>query len=436
MAHGIEDSAIIMAMEPVIVNGLEALHAEHRASSTVSLPPVVSKPADSKVSNVLPATIEKDMKHPEAAGKAKHIIGMLSSWDSTASHANSAVLLIKSIKSAKNVNQIENTHPKMASLLLDLVRKGASTKFLTGLITTISDAILNKIIEFSIAELGSPPCKFAFMIMGSQGREEQTLVSDQDNGIVYENLDNDKARLHASEYFENLSELVCSQLHFAGYKFCNGNCIAKNPNWCQPLSNWKQYFYNWIHQGTHEDLLNSSIFFDFRGVWGELELTNQLKSYLLKSVGNWPGFLRHLTENALQFRPPIGPFRKLLVESKGEHKGSFNIKWSIQPIVDFARIYSLKHGISQTNTLLRLFQLHTRHVLTDRAYIDLIQSYNYLMRLRILKQIATIIDEEKPPDNYIDPKNLSSLDKAMLKKVLKEMKQFQQKLKTEFIGVV
>ena len=397
---------------------------------------VVSISADSQVFEAFITMIGEDKKYLAVSNKANDIIGTISDKDLIAAQANSTYLLIKTIKSAKNVNQLENMHSKMALMLLDPIRNGANPEYITRLITTISDAILEKVIEFSIAKLGKPPCKFAFMIMGSEGREEQTLISDQDNGIIFEDLKNDNDKAYASEYFGKLAELVCDQLNTAGYKFCDGDCMAKNPKWCQSLLNWKKYFHNWIYQGSPEDLLHSSIFFDFKGVWGDLELTDQLKLFLLDSVEKRSGFLRHLTENALHFKPPIGLFGKLVVESKGEHKDSFNLKWAMQPIVDLARVYSLKHGIVQTNTLTRLFRLYTKHVFTNKQYIDLVQSYNYVMHLRFLRQITTIIDEEKPPDNYINPKNLSYLDKAMSKEVFKKIEQFQQNLKAEFVGTM
>jgi len=411
----------------------ERLDVGHPASAIVSSP-VVSVPADSQVFEAFITMIGEDKKYLAVSSKANDIIGTISDKDLIAAQAKSTYLLIKTIQSAKNVNQLENMHSKMALMLLDPIRNGANPEYITRLITTFSDAILDKVIEFSIATLGSPPCKFAFMIMGSEGRAEQTLISDQDNGLIYEDLENDKDKAYASEYFGKLAELVCNHLNTAGYKFCDGDCMAKNPKWCQPLLNWKKYFHHWIYQGSHEDLLNSSIFFDFRGVWGDLELTDQLKSFLLDSVEKRAGFLRHLSENALHFKPPIGLFSKLVVESKGEHKDSLNIKWAMQPIVDLARVYSLKHGIVQTNTLTRLFRLYTKHVFTNEQYIDLVQSYNYVMHLRFLRQIITIIDEEKPPDNYINPNNLSYLDNAMLKEVFKKIEQLQGKLKSEFIG--
>ena len=414
----------------VIAKGLDVGHL----ASAIVPSSVVSVSADSQVFEAFITMIGEDKKYLAVSNKANDIIGTISDKDLIAAQANSTYLLIKTIKSAKNVNQLENMHSKMALMLLDPIRNGANPEYITRLITTISDAILEKVIEFSIAKLGKPPCKFAFMIMGSEGREEQTLISDQDNGIIFEDLKNDNDKAYASEYFGKLAELVCDQLNTAGYKFCDGDCMAKNPKWCQSLLNWKKYFHNWIYQGSPEDLLHSSIFFDFKGVWGDLVLTDQLKLFLLNSVEKRAGFLRHLTENALHFKPPIGLFGKLVVEPKGEHKDSFNLKWAMQPIVDLARIYSLKHGIVQTNTLTRLFRLYTKHVLTNKQYIDLIQSYNYVMHLRFLRQITTIIDEEKQPDNYINPSNLSYLDKAMLKEAFKKIEQFQQNLKAEFVG--
>ncbi|MEJ2221556.1 MAG: DUF294 nucleotidyltransferase-like domain-containing protein [Desulfobacterales bacterium] len=413
----------------------EGLDVEHPASAIVSSP-LVSVPADSQVFEAFITMIREDKKHLAVSSKTNDIIGTISDKDLIAAQANSTYLLIKTIKSAKNVDQLENMHAKMALMLLDPIRNGANPEYITRLITSFSDAILDKVVEFSIAKLGSPPCKFAFMIMGSEGRGEQTLISDQDNGIIYQDLENEKDRENASEYFDKLAELVCNQLDTAGYKFCTGECMAKNPKWCQPLLNWKKYFYNWIYQGSNEDLLNASIFFDFRGVWGDLELTNQLKSFLLDCVQKRAGFLRHLAENALYFKPPIGLFGKLVVESDGEHKDAFNIKSAMQPIVDLARVYSLKHGIVQTNTLTRLFRLYTKNVFTNKQYIDLVQSYNYVMHLRFLRQITTIIDEEKQPDNYINPNNLSYLDKAMLKEVFKKIEQLQKSLQAEFIGTV
>jgi len=411
----------------------EDLDMGHAAISLAESP-FVSVPADSQVFEAFVAMVENNQDHLAVTSKANDIIGTISGKDLIAAQANSTYLLIKTIHAAENIRQLENIHSKMALMLLDPIRNGANPEYVTRLITTISDAILDKVIRFSIAKLGPPPCKFAFMIMGSEGREEQTLVSDQDNGIVYQDLENEQDQKAAADYFAQLAEMVCADLNTAGYDYCHGDCMAQNPQWCQPLSKWKEHFRKWIYQGSPEDLLNSSIFFDFKGVWGDLELTEQLKTFLLDCIAERPGFLRFLAQNALLTKPPIGMFGKLVVESQGEHKGAINIKAALLPVVDLARIYALKHRIDQTNTLTRLFRLYTKHILSNKQYIDMVQSYNYAMHLRFMRQITTIIDEEKPPDNFINPQNLSYLDNAMLKEVLKKIEQIQQKLKREFLS--
>jgi len=164
-------------------------------------------------------------------------------------------------------------------------------------------------------------------------------------------------------------------------------------------------------------------------------LTDQLSEFLVKSLKGWSGFFRHLTENALYFKPPIGFFRNFVVQSKGEHKDAFDLKNAMHPITDCARIYALKNGVRETNTLARLFRLYTKNILTAEEYNDISQSYRYLMNLRILTQVTAIVDEGKKPDNYINPDHLSRVDQTMLKEIFRRIENFQQKTGVDFTGV-
>ena len=397
--------------------------------------PLMSISSDSQVFEAFLVMIQKDKRHLAVYGKSGEISGILTEKDLISAQTRSTFLLIKSIKTARTMADLENIHSKLEIMLLGPIRNGASAEHITRLITTFSDAIIEKVITFSLAEAGPPPCKFVFLTMGSEGRKEQTLISDQDNALIFEDNDNPDAAKAAKTYFDHLSQLVCTRLDMAGYQFCNGDNMAQNPKWCQPLSVWKENFTRWIRTGNPEDLLYSSIFFDFRGTWGEMTLSNSLKTYLLNSIQGWAGFLRHLTENALYFRPPIGLFGKFLVDSEGENKGAFDIKQAMLPLIDFTRVYALKNQISQTNTLTRLFRLYTKNILTNKEYNDIVQSYNYLMDLRFRRQITTIMDEGTKPDNYINPGNLSYLDQQMLREIFKMTEKLQQKLHYDFTGI-
>ena len=401
--------------------------------STIMSSPLISISADSQVFEVFLSMIENDRRHLAVYGQSGDITGIVSEKDLISAQTKSTYLLIKTVKSAKTIQEIENIHSKLEKMLLDPIKNGASPEYITRLITTFSDAIIDKIIRFSLDKMGPAPCKFVFLTMGSEGREEQTLISDQDNAIVYED---GKHPEKAKKYFDKLSQLICDQLDMTGYRFCDGNNMAKNPKWCQPLSKWKKYFNTWIRTSNPENLLHSSIFFDFRGTWGDMALADDLKEYLLSAIGSWAGFLRNLTENAVYFKPPIGRFGKLIVKTQGEHKGSLDIKLGMLPLTDFIRVHALKNGISQTNTLTRLFRLYTRHAITSKEYTDIIRAYNYMMQLRFMRQITTIMDEEKSPDNYINPHNLSALDQTMLKEIFKMIEKLQRNLDVEFTGVV
>ena len=401
--------------------------------STIMSSPLISISADSQVFEVFLSMIENDKRHLAVFGQSGDITGIVSEKDLISAQTKSTYLLIKTVKSAKTIQELENIHSKLEKMLLDPIKNGANPEYITRLISSFSDAIIDKILRFSLEKMPPPPCKFVFLTMGSEGREEQTLISDQDNAIVYEDTDQPEK---AKQYFDELAQLICDQLDMAGYRFCDGNNMAKNPKWCQPLSKWKEYFNAWIRTSNPENLLYSSIFFDFRGTWGDLNLADDLKEYLLSSIKNWAGFLRNLTENAVYFKPPLGRFGKFIVETQGEQKGSLDIKLGMMPITDFTRVYALKNGITQTNTLTRLFRLYTRHALTSKEYTNIVKAYNYMMRLRFLRQITTIMDEEKSPDNYINPHNLSALDQTMLKEIFKMIEKLQQNLSVEFTGTV
>jgi CBS domain-containing protein len=396
---------------------------------------LISVDAESQVFEAFLLLMRNNLNHLPVRNKTGKITGVLTQNDLLDAQGKSPYLLIKEIKSAVKFEQLENIHSRLPEMLLDSIKNGVNTQNLTKLITAFSDAILDKVIRFAIDKTGKPPCKFAFMIMGSEGRAEQTLKTDQDNAIVYEDLEDAALQGKAELYFKELSVLICTWLDKAGFVFCEGNNMAMNPKWCQPFSVWKKYFSKWIHTADLEDLLHSSIFFDFKGAWGDTYLTDKLHAFLFKSLENWSGFFRHLTENALYVKPPMGFFRNFVVHSKGEHKDSFDLKMAILPIVDCARIYALKHGIKEANTLSRLFRLYTKDILTTAEYNDITQSYNYLMNLRFVKQVTMIIDEGKKPNNFINPKNLSRIDQTMLKEIFKRIENFQQKTNVEFIGV-
>jgi CBS domain-containing protein len=377
--------------------------------------------------------MEHDVKHLPVANNKEQLVGIISNRELVSSQGQSPLFLLREISKAESFNEIADKHKRMPRLVKSLINSGVSARNINRMVTTVSGAILKKIMEFALQEKGPAPKPFAFMIFGSEGRNEQTLKTDQDNALIFEDPSGDELS-EAKDYFLDLGEKVCNMLDKAGYKFCDGGIMAKNPQWCQPFGVWKDYFSKWIHTAEGEDLLQASIFFDFRLGYGENRFVENLRKHLYDAISNWSGFLRHMTENALYFKPPLGFFRNFVVESKGKHRDSFDIKGAMMPIVDFARIYALKNKVEVTNTFERLHELYLKKVLTSEEYNELEKAYSFLMQLRFSRQVVSA-EEESGPDNFINPKRLTHVEQSMLKEIFKRIEKFQSKMNFEFIGI-
>ncbi|WP_319525184.1 DUF294 nucleotidyltransferase-like domain-containing protein [uncultured Desulfosarcina sp.] len=401
---------------------------------TIMSAPLKTVSEKAMVFEAMMTMMEQNFQHVGVVDANSQVIGMLSNKDILAYQGQSPMFLLREIKIASGIEEIAEKYRQLPGLVRSLIHSGATANNVTHFITTVSDSILTRLMAMTLDELGPPPLPFVFMIMGSEGRQEQTLKTDQDNAIVYRDPEAASAK-KAEDYFHRFGTMACTLLNEAGYDFCTGDVMAKNPQWCQPLSRWKSYFQDWIHAAEAEDLLQASIFFDFRHGYGDASLIDELRRHLFNSLEGWSGFFRHMTENALQFKPPLGFFRNFVVESKGRHRNALDIKSAMTPIVDFARIYALKNSIEETNTLARLDQLRLRKILSFQEYEELEKAYSFLMQLRFVRQITAVMDEAAKPDNYINPKKLTHIEQTMLKEIFKRVEKFQAKMNFEFIGI-
>ena len=409
--------------EKVIASGLDI---QTPVDKIMSFPLQTISP-QALVFEALMSMMQKNYKHLGVMDSEDELVGIITNKDILAAQGQSPLFLIREISTADSIEALKHQHQLLPGVIQHLISNGAKARNLTRLITTISDAILVRIIVFALEKFGPPPCAFAFMVMGSEGRKEQTLKTDQDNAIIYENLAEAPTEAIQS-YFLKLGETICSLLNDVGYDFCKGNIMAKNPKWCQPLSVWKDYFLSWIRTAEPEDLLSSAIFFDFRCGYGKAELVSELRGFLAESLSEWPFFFRYMAVNAQYFKPPIGFFRNFIVESKGEHRDAFDIKNVMAPIIDFARIHALKHGLSETNTQERLHHLFVRKTLRWDTYNEMEHAYSFLIQLRFARQINAIVVDKTAPDNYINPKKLTRIEQTMLKEIFSRIDNMQKEI--------
>jgi CBS domain-containing protein len=410
------------------------IHAACDMSGTVSQimsKPLSTVPAHAPVSEALMLMMIKNIKHLAVTDADGKIIGIVTNKDILEAHGQSPFFLLREIQAAADLDEISDRHGRLPWLIQGLAGSGAKAVNMARMVSVISDAVLHKLAGRAIDELGPPPVPFAFMIVGSEGRREQTLKTDQDNAIVY--ADPPRATEESARtYFQSFGERVCTWLDRVGYAFCKGGVMAKNPQWCRPLSVWKQYFSNWIGTAEPEALLQSSIFFDFRLGFGDTGLIDALRRHLFDSLAEHPNFFRYLAETTMERRSPLGLFRTFVVESKGEHRDALDLKGPMMTIVNFVRVYALKYGIGETNTQERMYQLFLKKNLSWEDYQESEQAYGFLMRLRLLRQLAAMIRENAKPDNYVNPDRLSRLDRTMLREIFKRIDTYREKMYFDF----
>ncbi len=401
--------------------------------SEIMSSPVISIDSDAYIFEAVILMQQKSITHLFVTDRQKMVFGVVKSEDITLIQNYAPSVLLQEIKNADSPADIVKKRDSIPYLVTTLINSGASASFITHLITTITDTLLNRLIEFAIKEMGIPPVRFSFLVFGSEGREEQTLSTDQDNALVYEDVPQEMEK-KTHDYFLFLSKKVCGWLDDAGYKYCDGDNMAQNPKWCQPISVWKRYFSEWISESSAEDLLQTKIFFDFKSAYGDDSFARDLRKHLAEVTSKHPNFFQYLARNVLKVTPPIGFFGNIVVESVETHGKAFDIKSSIMPIVDYARIYALKNNLDTSNTLKRLERLYELGVLSKQNYEEVVYAYSQLMQIRLRIQAEAVLKGNRSPDNYVSPGNLTYIEQKMLKEIFLQTKHFQAKLSYDFTG--
>lgn len=413
----------------VVAGGLDV----QRPVAEIMSSPLACINENALISEALMAMMQGNLKHLAVTDAAERVVGVMTHHDVMAARGQSPLFIVREIATASNVGAIAQQRSRVPAMVQGLIRAGTPARHINRFVTAISDAVLKRSVELALEELGPAPARFAFMILGSEGRKEQTLKTDQDNALVYEDIDPGPAA-QVNDYFLRLGAAVCEMLDRCGYAFCSADVMARNPKLCQPLSVWKRRFSDWIHAAEAEDLLYASIFFDFRIGYGHYDLIGQLREHLMEALVGWSGFFRHLTQNALSYPPPLGFFRNFVVESKGEHRNKLDLKRAMLPIVDYARIYALKHGVGETNTLERLQRLAQKGLMAPNDYNEIEQGYSFLMQLRLVRQVNAIVNEKAAPDNYVNPQDLSGIEQRLLKEIFIRVRNLQTRMSFDFTG--
>ncbi len=353
--------------------------------------------------------------HHLAVERGGRVIGVVTSHDIMLLQGHSPYYLFKEIRGQQEFSGLYVLAQKIPEVIRSLIKEGAKAGNITQMIAILNDHILERMLTLLEEELGPPPVPYCWLLMGSEGRREQTFKTDQDNAILYADPVNAEEKSAAESYFKKFAAKAIDHLVNCGYPLCPGEIMAINPKWCQPLSVWKGYFSHWIDAPDPAELLHATIFFDFRSGFGDSNLARELRRHLNKKARAKDIFLFHLARQCMSTRVPLSFFKNFIVNRDGEHKNQLNIKHQgLTPFVNFARVLALKHGISETNTLARLKALFAGDFLDQELWAAANDAYELQMQQRLIHQLAQI-EEGVLPDNHINPEQLSDLERRMLK---------------------
>lgn len=389
--------------------------------------PVLYFDENTSLLDVINYSEEKKINHPVIKNSNGDVTGTLRIKGIFNILKDSLSYFTEDVKKAETVDELREYYRKMQQFIKPLILSDISVNHITSVLTSFSDSVTGKVIEIAIEESGTPPAAFSFICMGSEGRKEETLYTDQDNAIIYEDVPAENSD-QVKKYFYKLGEIVCNSLNKIGYTFCNGNIMAKNPQWCQPLSKWQNYFAEWISTPEPQNLLDATIFFDFRNVYGNEEITNTLRNTIDSFKNKNSLFLYHMANNAYRTQ-----FLQLHAGYISADKNSepVDLKNAVSPVIMFARIYSLQNNIRLSNTLERISALKSKNIINESTAEELIFVYNYLMKLRFKNQIK-LLNKSLPVSNIINIKKLIEIEHSILKKVLSLIPSFQNKIATDF----
>lgn len=400
--------------------------------SEIMVHPVVCASEDVTVGQAQIILIKYGINHLVITSKGsskEEVIGILSKHDIIVSFGNSPSELIKDIKRAQKTKMLRITWEKATVLLTKYLEQGLPISYILSIFSELKGALFYRTMELSLAKMSQPPpVSFTWLALGSQGREEQLLFTDQDNALLYNDVPEENTT-QTKAYFLRLANRMNKRLHKIGYDYCPADMMGSNPLYCLSLSEWKSKFKNWIFDPTPESMLLSSIFFDYRRVFGSMQLKDELTSYINDLLREGAIFFRFMAKDALKNPPPVSFFRNFLVEIDGVHKDEFDIKnRAMAPLISAARVLSLHHGlrdIKQTST--RFEQLALLEPENKELYESCAYAFKALLKFRIRQGLL-----HQDSGRFIKLESLSKSDRLKLKRCFKPLRDVQEILRSRY----
>ncbi len=361
--------------------------------------------------------------------KGETPVGIVDMTDVVRYQSNSSLLLVSGIFRQHSVKELKRLSLQVKECFLRLVEEDANSHMIGSAMAVIGRSFKQRLLELAEQELGPPPVPYCFLALGSMARDEQLIVSDQDNALL---LDDAYNPAHHGDYFNALGKFVSDGLAECGYHYCDGGIMATNPEWQKTRRQWQECFGQWIKQPEPKALLHSSIFFDLEGVWGKKKWADSLNQFVVTNASKSAKFLACLARNTLNRTPPLGFFKNFVMEKDGRHNNFINLKRrGTAPLSDLVRVHALAVQSKALNTFERLDDIIAAGILTEGMGQNLRDAMEFISMVRIRQQ-ANNIKAGLAPDNNVIPDNLSEFDRRNLKDAFQILSNGQNFLKFRY----
>jgi CBS domain-containing protein len=373
------------------------------------------------------AMIARRIRHVLVTDEEK-LIGVVSERDLFSLQRLGLGELTTEIRLAGEVDTLVSIAAEIQKLTRLMVEQGVAAEQLTLYVTVLNDRLCQRVIEVLRKRHQWEQISWCWLAFGSEGRLEQTFSTDQDNGIVFEAHGGAAPEAVRARLLPFARE-VNQALDACGFRWCKGNIMACNPELCLSAEEWRRKIGAWLDTWEPKALLDATIYFDFRALYGDAALAADLRQWLLQRTQANGAFLRKMAENAVQIRPALGTVRDFVTEDAPGAPHSIDLKaYGARLFVDAARIYALAHGLPQTNTVERLRAADPGGGADTEAVVDALM---VIQRLRLRQQAAqTPIDEATA--NRVDPDSLNELDRYILREALRIARKLQQRLALDY----
>lgn len=355
-------------------------------------------------------------------------VGILTSTDILRGQSSQPLLLIGEIERQHTVDSLISVSKQIPLLLQNLISADARAEEIGRVLTSVTDALTRRLIVLNQQLLGEAPMAFCWLAFGSQGRQDQAACSDQDNGLLLAHEPDETA----SAYFEALSKAVCSGLDLCGYIYCPGDIMAQNPKWRLTLKQWQAKFESWVNTPEPKALMHASIFFDMRCIYGPSLLFDNLQDTVLANTKDNDIFLAGMAANALVESPPLGFFKKFVLERDGREVKGIDLKHKGNALInDIARVYALSAGIKEVNTAKRIRELMELGILNRKDALNVADAHEFIAHMRLSNQGYQHTHSQEI-SNYLKPQHLSSLVRHQLRDAFKVVHDAQSGIRLKF----